>query len=368
MKSIFFKNIIRRIKQQVYPLYTNYIYHTVVDTTSHISFGIIGPMGAHHRYINLYMGKNKKIRIVPRFFTNTLTAASRLLKANGLVIISGYKHCASLPNNTLLVPDFIGVEITLPATPEVYYKNLPESARSDIRKVKRVGYKVQYCRDLEWVATFFTQYYLPSMQQRHAGEAYIMPAVEIAALLARPGTEFLKIYDGTICIAAMLTSLDNGRYSFLRMGWLAGNQTLVKNGAIAAVYWYGIQRAFIVGAQTIDMGGTPNYFENGVLRYKAKWGARFCNNTSYQHKHLLLNPDKEGCYQFLLATSLIAFNSNKQFIVLSSKYPGQLPIPTNMLANIHSWFVLQPYKQLQKTIGGQQLPAILQSWYKHINC
>jgi hypothetical protein len=367
LKSIFFKNIIRRIKQQVYPLYTTYVYHTVADTTSNISFGIIGHMGVHHRYKNLFIGKNKKIRIVPRFFTNTLTAARNLLQASGMVIISGYKHSASLPKNTLLVPDFIGVYINLPATLDIYFQSLPESARSDIRKVKRVGYTVQYCRDKQWVATFFTQYYTPSMQQRHAEEAYIMPADEITAILANPGTEFLKIYDGTLCVAAMLTSLDNGRYSFLRMGWLEGHQTLVKNGAIAAVYWYAIQRAFKLGAQTIDMGGTPNYFENGVLRYKAKWGARFCNNTSYQHKHLLLNPDKEGCYQFLLATSLIAFNSNKQFIVLSSKYPGQLHIPKNMLANINSWFVLQPQKQVHKSNGGQQLPAILQSWYKHIN-
>ena len=213
---------------------------------------------------------------------------------------------------------------------------------------------------------FFHHYYVSSMRRRHAKDAYIMPRHEIMALIKEPGAEFLDIFSNGQCVASTLCKVDGVKYSYLRVGWLNGDDSLLAAGATAAIYWFLIQRAYELDCKSISLGGTPPYLENGVLKYKAKWQARLCRDIFYVENYLLLDPSNPVCYQFLHDTSLVVFGLKNSLIVLSSKLSTDLSMPGIILNDIESWFLLRPQRSEFYLAGMEDLPEHLRYWYQKV--
>ncbi|MBS1522156.1 MAG: hypothetical protein JST50_14235 [Bacteroidetes bacterium] len=141
---------------------------------------------------------------------------------------------------------------------------------------------------------------------------------------------------------------------------------LLSAGATAAVYWFLIPRAYELGCKSISLGGTPPYLENGVLRYKAKWQARFCREVFYIENYLLLDPSNPSCYQFLHDTSLVVFGLKKSLVVLSSKQRTEADMPGVILDDIDSWFLLRSRRSDSYPDGMEDLPEHLRYWYQKV--
>ena len=330
------------------------------NNRSFVSIGSIKPL-ARYRY--LYLDRAARVSYSLKISFNTRKLVPYLLKKTGLVVIKDNELAHTMREKVIMHPAFIDLEISLPNTFESYYKTLT-GALADVRKIKKRGYTFTISKDTGWVDKFFDHYYVPSMLGRHAEDAYIMPKHEIMALIKQPGTEFLNIFSDSQCVASTICKLDGTKYYYLRVGWLNGDSSLLAAGATAAIYWFLIKRAYELGCKSISLGGTPPYLENGVLKYKAKWQARFCRDVFHIENYLLLDPSNPVCYQFLCDTSLVVFSLKNSLIVLSGKLKTDSNMPGIILNDIDSWFLLRSERSESYPAGMEELPEHLRYWYQ----
>ncbi|WP_426669972.1 hypothetical protein ACPPVU_01760 [Mucilaginibacter sp. McL0603] len=365
LKGINFGNLKYTVKNLAEKLLKEKILLITKDRANNSSFVSIGSIKPLARYKYLYLGRAAHVRYLLKISFNTRKLLPYLLNKTGLVVIKDSGLVDILREQVVMQPSFIDLEISLPDTFEDYYKTLT-GARADVRKIKKNGYTSTISKEPGWVDKFFDHYYVPSMRGRHAEEAYIMPRHEIMALIKQPGAEFLDIFSNGQCVASTLCKADGVKYYYLRVGWLNGDDSLLAAGATAAIYWFLIQRAYELGCKSISLGGTPPYLENGVLKYKAKWQARFCPDVFYVENYLLLDPSNPVCYQFLHDTSLVVFGLKNSLIVLSSKLSTDLSMPGIILNDIESWFLLRPQRSEFYPAGMEDLPEHLRYWYQKI--
>lgn len=352
--------IINTVKSKASRIYIRFFYGIFFNAQdNNLSFAVVGQLGRGRSYVEQYLG-TPKFKISRKFFFNSTAVQNSLLNKTGLVVITERMLLKAPLDEVLAVPDLVWLNIPLPATFDDYRNNLPKSARSDLSRIKREGYTYLISNDVTWVATFFKKYHMPAMQQRHNTNAYITEINELAAQISQKGSEFINVYLNDVCVASMLTMLKGREYTLSQMGWLNGDAALVHSGAVAALYWYAIKRAFDLGCNQIILGGTPAHIDNGVLVFKAKWGARISKEKFHDINYLLLNPDNINCYNFLTKVSLIAIGRDKKLILLTRKKPEELKIKDSILKDISLWYVLRESKADLPCDG---LPPILGAWY-----
>ena len=151
-----------------------------------------------------------------------------------------------------------------------------------------------------------------------------------------------------------------------KIGYLNGDVTLLEKGIVTAIYQFRIERAYELKCKSIVLGGTPPFLENGVLKYKAKWQARFCSDMYFTENYLLINPQNRFCYEFLHANSLVVYGLKNTLIVLSSKKPEETKISGHILDDIKSWYLLREERIDNIKTDMEDLPVHLQNWYERI--
>jgi hypothetical protein len=81
-------------------------------------------------------------------------------------------------------------------------------------------------------------------------------------------------------------------YILLTLG--VTDEAYVKEGATAALYYYGIRRAHGLGAKYIDFGLSRPFISDGVLQYKGRWGGRIGRNHDTSQVTYLKNIRNDG--------------------------------------------------------------------------
>jgi hypothetical protein len=263
-------------------------------------------------------------------------------------------------------PKFIVLEIPLPSSLDEYFKSVTKDARNNLKKVNKNGFSYVILKDKSWVDTFYNQYYVPTMVGRHEEDAVVLTKHEISVLINQHGIEFVNLFLENECVASAITRVEDGKYYCEKIGYLNGDNSLLEKGVVTALYQFRIQRAHELGCKTIVLGGTPPFLENGVLKYKSKWLARFSNDHYYNAKYLLLNPKNLACYEFLRDNSLVVFGLNNSLIVLSSKLPTTINISGIILDDIKSWYILRLEPSDSYQTGMEDLPLHLRYWYEKV--
>ena len=327
-------------------------------------------VGSHKhlaRYKYLYLGKDAKVSHQFSFSFAIQRVVKKLFLNTGLIIIKDKKLAAKFREEVVMQPNFIELEIPLPNTLDEYYKLITGDARNNLKKAKKVGFSFTISHDRKWVDVFFTHFYSPSMLNRHDDDAYLMSKDEMISLINQPGAEFLQVNLDNQCVASAIAVHEGEKYSYAKVGWLKGDNTLLEQGVTTAIYQHLIERAFELGCKKINLGGTPPFLESGVLKYKAKWQPRFCPDIYYAENYLLLNPSINAGYDFLKNNSLVAFGLTNELIVLSAKLPEETHIPGHLLSDIQGWFLLRQERVDNYTEGMDELPEHLRYWYQKIS-
>lgn len=335
------KSLLPKIYHKASRVYMRFFYGLFTHAqNTNLSFAVIGRLNFGRLYLKQYLG-SENFNLIKQYFTNNSDTQTRLADKHGMVLITEHLLLKSPVEDALMVPDLVWLYIPLPATFDEYRKALPKSARSDLSRIKREGYIHTITTDESWAKTFFKDYHVPAMQNRHSNLAYITQVPDLEEQIRRPGSEFINIYLNNTCVATMLTTIDDGKYTLSQMGWLNGEPALVHSGAVAALYWQAIIRAFELGCSQIILGGTPAHIDNGVLTFKGKWGARISDQKFHNITYLRLNPANINCYAFLTKVSLIAIGKNNKLILLTSKKPDELKVKDAILKDISAWYVLR---------------------------
>ena len=142
-----------------------------------------------------------------------------------------------------------------------------------MRKIRKNGLIYDTTTDPQELERFYWNMYVPYAQQEFGGKAIYMSYVEFRAGLKNP--ELLRVHkDGQVVAGMIILHHENDRPQWWILGMQNGDRELMKQGAMAALYLYGIEHLTERGYSRALLGGARPFLVDGVLQYKRKWGAR----------------------------------------------------------------------------------------------
>ena len=138
----------------------------------------------------------------------------------------------------------------------------------EIKKAQKFQY--EFTTEQADLQFFYEKMYLPYIKRRYANPM-IEKFISMQNDLKNKG-ELCFIKKGDERIAGALFNQTGDTYYLLNLGLM--NDRYLKEGAITAMYYYGMQRASERKVRFIDLGLTRPFLSDGVFSYKRKWGAR----------------------------------------------------------------------------------------------
>lgn len=185
---------------------------------------------------------------------------------------------------------------------------ISKSLKNDIRKINM--YKLDYELTNEQIQFnhFYNNMYTPFAAKRYGNKALVENYYELKAALKKG--ELLLVTMGGIPIAGMLIKYINKERAFLyALGVKDGNSDYTSFGATAALYYFSIKYLKQRGFNSVDIGSTRSFLNDGVLKYKKKWGF---NIISASGIGFLMKPlsKKAAVKGFLLNNPFIFKDSN----------------------------------------------------------
>jgi hypothetical protein len=148
------------------------------------------------------------------------------------------------------------------------------SVKRDVRHVRSSRFAYRTTQDPHSIERFYSDMYLPYIQQTHCGGAVVATLDEFRRE-ADKGAELLLVEQDGKSVAGVLLGLDDpARMEALELGVLGADRSLVKAGALAAIYYFSLLFAANGGYRRLFLGGARPFLNDGPLQYKKKWGLR----------------------------------------------------------------------------------------------
>jgi hypothetical protein len=141
---------------------------------------------------------------------------------------------------------------------------------TDMRKIRKYKYTYEITTDDKAYKDFFDNMYLPYISDRYSGRAVLDDIHDLRGYFDRGVLLIVKREEepvgGTLCMISGETCFS------IVFGVKDGDFTLVKEGVIAAQYYFVILWAQEQGCKRVDFGRSRAVLDDGVFRYKRKWG------------------------------------------------------------------------------------------------
>jgi len=229
----------------------------------------------------------------------------RFIRAQDTSIIDMHKY---------LAPFFRDGLITAPWVKQVLDLQIPtEQILRHIRERKKItGFQVEISRDIRDLKNFYEKIYAPYILKRYPNASIVDFETFDEYLLKKSG-ELLIIKKNGLPVGGACCVLIHQTYYWRINGLI--DERFLKEGAMAAIYYFSIQRAKERKARSIDFGMSRPFLSDGVLSYKRKWQAKIYPDIQNRAVYLK-NLKKEG---------LIVMEDKKLKVLVSSKKNAGLP-------------------------------------------
>jgi hypothetical protein len=179
--------------------------------------------------------------------------------------------------NRLVVPESVGSWLVVPDDLGALVR-ANRSVKEDMRIVRRGALTSEVSHDQHDWDVFYQTMYLPLMTRRHGQHAVIRNVHQLRRAFRRGGIVWVRRDNERI--AGGLFEHRNGVLRWVALGTRGGDMQLMKQGALAALYYFEIKCAHDYRCAGIDFGGTPPILNDGLLLYKKKWSIRLVESGS----------------------------------------------------------------------------------------
>lgn len=332
-------------------------------------FAVFGNTRWESRFITDYLGDDAQTRrdLRPHGVTwhNAAQALSREL---GLVIVADVRIPRALAPHLLRIPAFVAMRVDLAGTDDEFLKALPRSARSDISRTSKRGFTFDVVQDASWAQEYHDRFHRPSVSRRHGDEGFVMRPEEMVRWIEAGRGEFVRLYHEGQIVGGLLNERRGDVYHLQRLGWRDGSVEWTRLGVVPAMEWFSIRRARSLGCSAIQFGGTPPIVENGVFQFKSKWGARMdAANTTFAEYSVLLDVRHADVKRLLASHSLVVFDADGGFAVVSGRTPHDTRISPATEASVTRWYTLReaPLDHTENPDDPRcrDLPPALRGWF-----
>jgi hypothetical protein len=171
----------------------------------------------------------------------------------------------------LPVPEWTETWLTLPENPYSLVR-ASGNVREDLRRIRRYRLEPEVSHKGADFDLFYFSMYLPYVHSRYGELAALHKPVYLRHLFNRGGIIFVQ--ENGQRVAGQLFARHKQILHLIALGGNMGQAQFVRNGALAACYIFGINHAYALGCTHVDFGCNRSVLEDGVLRFKAKWGIR----------------------------------------------------------------------------------------------
>ena len=179
-----------------------------------------------------------------------------------------------------LVPDWIEGETDLAA----FLLAPPHPSRADdLRRVRRHGLTPRVVHRPNDIREFYERMHVPFVGRQHGPLAETMPLKEMTRRFRDADLLLVEHDDGSIAGGGIDFSGTTPRLFGLGVREPIGRHMAM--GAVAAVYEFCFEHLAARACPRLGLGYTRPLLDDGVLRYKRKWGQRICR--AYDQKTLL---------------------------------------------------------------------------------
>ena len=141
----------------------------------------------------------------------------------------------------------------------------------NIHKMRNNGYHLETSTDPKDLDFFISQMYLPYIGHRYKDQGQVASRWYLKELFPHAELKFAVCPDGKR--VAGLYCYRQGRVAhWMYLAALNGNEYWTQQGALAAVYYLGIQEAFENGLRRVDVGEVRPFQDEKLYTHKKHWG------------------------------------------------------------------------------------------------
>ncbi len=204
----------------------------------------------------------------------------------------------------LRVPDWVGARLPLPVDVAALART-SGSIAEDWRKTRVGGWSAELMQAPADFDAFYERMYVPYTLARHGADAYVKGYHHLRRAFRHGG--LLRLSRDGVPVAGAVFEQVGATLVLEALGVAGDGMALRQQGAVAALYVHAIGHAQRHGCTAIDLRGSRPSLADGLLRYKAKWGATIYDKRDDPHLSLLHWHRLDGAVAELLAhTPLVA--------------------------------------------------------------
>lgn len=173
--------------------------------------------------------------------------------------------------NFLQIPHWIRQEYNVPDSWEGVLQSFRKNTKkTDLRKVRKYNFSYAISTAENDFKEFYHTMHVPYLQKRFDDLVIIEPEGKFLRQ-CRKGKLMQIIREGEV-VAAVLLHMADGRLAYVWVGVPEHIEGDMFDGAFSAMYYFTILYGYLNGCRKIDFLGTRPILNDGLFRYKRKWG------------------------------------------------------------------------------------------------
>jgi len=209
----------------------------------------------------------------------------------------------------LEIPDWMNMVVELADDWDGVVRSFRHTTRNnDLRIIRRNDYRFEVSNERRLIEQFYDDMYIPYVTSRHKGDSVFAPRKHVIRQ-AKQG-KLLHVLRGEQLVAAGVVFPGRDILYFLWMGLPPDCLDRPPEGAISALYYFGIKYAFDNDYKAVDFTGTRPFLNDGAFRFKRKWGALV--EDTFSPSSILVKPknNNENAARFCERFPVLARNGN----------------------------------------------------------
>lgn len=177
-----------------------------------------------------------------------------------------------------------------------------DSLASDLRKIHKFAWRYRSTYDEADFREFYQRMYVPHIHATYGAGAMITAYDELKREFDHG--VLLLAYRDTVAEAGSLITRRRGQLCCAAIGVGGDKSTVIHEGGLAALYYFELQYAYKLGESFLHYGAARPFLNDGVLRYKRKWGFHV---TDHDPRGWLVIPSfrTPAVRQFLVANPFV---------------------------------------------------------------
>ena len=215
----------------------------------------------------------------------------------------------------LAVPEWVGTCLPLPREAPSY------ALKRQLQRALRSDFSSELTRTQQDFETFYDAMYVPFIRKRYGEQAAVRRFYSMRRLYRPGGLIWLK--QGGERVAGLMFHKRPQKLEVVALGTINGEWAPVEAGAFARLYSLFIEHAETIDCTEVEMGGCRPSLNDGVLRYKRKWGAHLTEQRGSHYDFMVhWNRSSQPVIDFLTHTPII-FRDYDGLSAITGMDPGE---------------------------------------------